>query len=279
MRIGLMTDLHLGLSGRPTWYNRLLGDHAETIAATAVEALQRAGVDLVVILGDISNAGLASELESARGIFSALRMPWYVIPGNHDADAVRSGAFDAAFGPHAARGYLRCGEVGMLFVRDTSPDGSPASTSFLVGSGQSSELATVLAGDEPRAVMVFTHAPLLSAKTCADTHGGKYAGHFADGADLLGRLAAGGASCRPMAFCGHLHFHHVIHAPRWAQCVTGALIEYPMEFRAVTLVGDTVKIETLPSVSPGLQAESLISADTAWVAGEPRDRQWEGVGM
>jgi hypothetical protein len=52
-----------------------------------------------------------------------------------------------------------------------------------------------------------------------------------------------------------------------------------MEFRTVTLVGDTVEVETPPSVSPGLQAQSLISADTAWVAGEPRDRQWKGVGM
>lgn len=274
MRMALITDLHLGLTTTAEYHNRLLGDQAEEITSAAVAALNRSGVDLVVILGDISNASRESELATTRGLFSRLQMPWYVLPGNHDDAAVRSGAFDKIFGWHVAREYIRWGSAGLLFLRDINPDASPVSTSFVIGDRQSSALIASAVADDPTLILVFAHAPLVSAKSRADTHGGHYAGHFADGAAFVEQLAARCAPRRPFIFCGHLHFNHVLATPRWVQCTTGALIEYPMELRRVMLTAGHVTSETLPAVKPDLSSRSLLSADSAWTAGQMGDRQW-----
>ena len=277
MRMGVIADLHLGLEGRTVYHNRLLGDRAVSLGEAAVAVLNRAGADLVVVLGDISNGGLRCELEQARRILDALRMPWFALPGNHDAAAARDGVFEDIFGEHAAAGN-RCGvDAAILFVHDADPASSPASTSFLVGPRQTDDALAAAGRDRSDALIVCAHGPLASAASAPVGHSGAYAGHFRDGAEFLERLAERVAPRRPLALCGHLHFHHVLATPRWVQVATAALIEYPMEARLVTVQGGSASVETLPVASPTVQAESLLSVKTTWVAGRPEDRRWEGV--
>ena len=156
----------------------------------------------------------------ARGLFSRLQMPWYVLPGNHDAAAVRSGAFDEAFGLHAAREYIRWGSAGLLFVRDITPDASPASKAFLIGDRQSSALIEAAVADDPTLIFVFAHAPLVSAKSRADTHDGRYAGHFTEilhqiGAIFIPALFHGGpARWRVIHYAALFMGAHEL--PRWS---------------------------------------------------------------
>jgi 3',5'-cyclic AMP phosphodiesterase CpdA len=43
-----------------------------------------AGVELVLVLGDLAEDGTHAELSAAREILGGLKAPWYVVPGNHD---------------------------------------------------------------------------------------------------------------------------------------------------------------------------------------------------
>ena len=50
-----------------------------------IEAMNKEGGDLVLACGDLGTDGLRSELELARDILDELKMPYYPVPGNHDA--------------------------------------------------------------------------------------------------------------------------------------------------------------------------------------------------
>ena len=91
MIVAQITDAHLTLPGR-----RLFGDYDPEPALrrtlTALAA-QDPAPDVVVITGDLTEAGLPDEYAALRAILAGLELPLAVIPGNHD----RREAFAAAF--------------------------------------------------------------------------------------------------------------------------------------------------------------------------------------
>lgn len=58
-----------------------------------------AGVDMVIIAGDISQYGLLREFEWINGIFSRLKMPYISIIGNHDMVGNGMEIYKHTFGP------------------------------------------------------------------------------------------------------------------------------------------------------------------------------------
>ena len=91
MLIAQLTDLHVGPRGR------LLHGIVDTEAllARAVDALLvfRPRPDLVLVSGDLVDAGLDEEYRLVRDQLDRLPMPVYAVPGNHD----RREGFRAAF--------------------------------------------------------------------------------------------------------------------------------------------------------------------------------------
>jgi 3',5'-cyclic AMP phosphodiesterase CpdA len=272
LKLGIVTDAHLGLLGRPSYHNRLLGDRSTELLRSAVAAMNRRNVDVAIVLGDITNAGTDEELVLAKSILSGLRSPWWVIPGNHDALALRDGRFQAVFGNCAPESAVPWGDYALLFPRDTSPDASPTSQSFQLGAAQIDALVRAAARQACTRALVFTHAPLMSARAVATAHDGPYPGDFRDGENLVARLV-GLRRSRVLLLAGHVHFHHIAHHAGWVQCLTGALVEYPMEGRIVVVDADagTLRIETVPFARPDILAQSLQAAP--WVAGEKDDRE------
>lgn len=49
-----------------------------------IEAMNREGGDLAIIAGDLATDGKRSELEFAKQVLDELKMPYYVVQGNHD---------------------------------------------------------------------------------------------------------------------------------------------------------------------------------------------------
>ncbi len=117
MRIAHLSDLHLHpagalraadlrtrrLFGALNLYLFRAGTYSEDVARAAVEAVREAGVDHVVVTGDLTNLALPAEFALAAQVLRPLggadRLT--VIPGNHDRytpESVRDREFERWFG-------------------------------------------------------------------------------------------------------------------------------------------------------------------------------------
>ena len=90
-RFALFTDLHI---------NTINPQHSEDLQQAVVDVNTLTGIDFVIISGDISDKGDTMSLRMAKRMLQKLRMPYYIIPGNHDVKWYLSGSvnFEAIFG-------------------------------------------------------------------------------------------------------------------------------------------------------------------------------------
>jgi hypothetical protein len=72
-------------------------------------------------------------------------------------------------------------------------------------------------------------------------------------------------------FSGHVHLHFIERLDGLTQVVTGALPEFPTEYRDVRVYDDRMEIETIPLSDPAFAARSLIPGKD-WTAGGVEDR-------
>jgi outer membrane protein assembly factor BamB/predicted phosphodiesterase len=63
----------------------------EDLRRTVADINQQTDLDFVVITGDITEMGTNEELKIAKSIFSTLKIPYYIMPGNHDTGWSESG--------------------------------------------------------------------------------------------------------------------------------------------------------------------------------------------
>jgi outer membrane protein assembly factor BamB/predicted phosphodiesterase len=63
----------------------------EDLRRTVADINSQKGLDFVVITGDITEMGTNDELKLAKNILSTLKIPYYIMPGNHDTGWSESG--------------------------------------------------------------------------------------------------------------------------------------------------------------------------------------------
>jgi 3',5'-cyclic-AMP phosphodiesterase len=114
MLIAQLSDLHVGGAR-----------HDEALLRTAIDEVNAAVPDLVVIAGDLTDEGYPDQFLRAHELLSALACPQVVtVPGNHDARHVGYLQFEQVVGPRGTR--LRFGEAGaetaLVAVDSSKPD-------------------------------------------------------------------------------------------------------------------------------------------------------------
>lgn len=282
LRLAVLTDLHVGGRFGQGFQNPFLAEDARLTAGATVARVRAARPGLVLVTGDLTHNAFDEELAEARGYLDDIGAPYIVCRGNHDCETPAARArFDAAFdGTTRARqprllDLPNAAGVGILVVEASwnSDEGLDSERPPLAV--PEVELLPVLAEIEalrPAVLLVLCHYPLVSQAAYALSHGGPYAGHIEGGDNLLTALSerAGAVVC----FVGHNHYHHVIAGDRWLQCATGAIVEYPSEWRMVTLEpsAGSVTVETLPGGAEAVAAAAPPYAP--WVAGRPEDRDF-----
>ncbi|MFC5301984.1 phosphodiesterase [Azospira restricta] len=191
-RIVQLSDLHLRAAGR------LLYRQIDTAGALA-QAIARINAlsprpDLVVLSGDLANAGSAAEYAHLRAQLAALAVPWALMPGNHDDRAALRAAFPEQ--PWAA-GELaqqrRECDAGDLLLVDTVVPGEDGGA---VGEAQLAWLDANLRADRD-ALLFLHHPPVRTGIAGMDAIG-------LAGAETLAAWLHRHPRVRAL-FCGHVH--------------------------------------------------------------------------
>lgn len=90
-RFAFISDTHIGSAS---------GAAEEDLRRTVADINNMAGIAFVVLTGDITELGTNRELALAKQILDSLKIPYYIIPGNHDTGWSESGGlgFTKVFG-------------------------------------------------------------------------------------------------------------------------------------------------------------------------------------
>ena len=90
-RFAFLSDTHIGSPD---------GKAEEDLRRTVADINQMTGIAFVVITGDITELGTNEEIKRAKQILDELKVPYHIIPGNHDAGWSESGgdSFISTFG-------------------------------------------------------------------------------------------------------------------------------------------------------------------------------------
>ncbi len=191
-----ISDTHVMEPGVPARGVMPTGAHLERIVAFLNRMRPRP--ELAIVTGDIINDGGRPQAEEAARILSGLRMPFHIVPGNHDDRAALRAAFapgacpsqDAEFLHHAFRaGGLRF--IGLDSTWPGRPGGRmcPARLSWL---------RARLAEDEEMPTILFLHHPPMNFGVLETDEDG-----FAGAAELAEALR--GRSNIIAILAGHIH--------------------------------------------------------------------------
>jgi len=107
LRFAHVTDTHVGSQTA-----------VDDLAKTVADINRQVGIDFVLLTGDITEFGSDDELLEAKKIISQLKIPWYIVPGNHDSKWSESGnnSFVKIFGAE----QFAFEKSGFLFVGTAS---------------------------------------------------------------------------------------------------------------------------------------------------------------
>ena len=281
LSIAVFNDLHAGSPQGGGFQNPFLTADASRLVGPTVEAINQAGPDLVLIPGDLTHDATPEQLALVDDCLRGITAPLVICKGNHDRETPEAAArFDAVLGKWSRPGVTPGTELGLpgdlaILVLEASwrENGEPYESSnpplATVDDGLILAALADLDSLRPALLLVVCHYPLISQAAYVQSVNGHYAGHIEGGDELLEELTA--RSGAVVCFTGHNHHHHIVPGERWLQCATGALAEYPAEFRLVTVGSDAVTIATT-SAAHEVLAEAP-EPEHPWVAGRPQDRQ------
>ncbi len=315
MRFIIVSDTHFYTGGHgkssPFW-SQPLPHHVYSIAQDLAARINSLAPDFVIHCGDLIDRPHRENVDFAQEWISSLNCPCHLAIGNHETmDATERDEIAAIFDlPRLPDGSChstkQVGEIIFLFLDNCfwlTQDGllMPYRDQSLYETGRirgmvfsDRELAWLeeeLEKSRHRPVVIVSHAPLafrekLPVVTLPRGQAADPSGTDADGfakdlkMELLQREKALTLIKRyphvKVAFSGHWHLHDAYTEDGILFCQTGAMREYPFEFRVVDVDGDRMTIETQGLSDPHFAEESYMpERGNAWVAGTHDARQIE----
>lgn len=190
-----ISDLHIKAQGELSY--RVVDTAAMLRRCVDHIAALKQQPDALIVTGDLVDSGGAEEYEFLRGLLAPLKMPTYLIPGNHD----ERGAMRSAFAEHS----WMSGRERIEYVIDTHPlrivaldTVIPGKSGGHVSADSMAWLDQVLSAEPDRPTIVMMHhPPFASGIVYMDRMG-------LDNAQLLASVIARHPQVERV-LCGHLH--------------------------------------------------------------------------
>lgn len=288
-----LSDLHLGSYRDGIWNNLFLCTMMPEVMVCLKEDLAKLKPDFLLATGDIASQQTRDAMFAARDFMDSLGFPYFPMGGNHDFVLKDSRQwFLDAFSKHLPvnRTYYSFTHKNLHFcVLDAWWLWSDGSLSEISEASVVAELDTTLKGARwvlpPHQIEWLRHDLTVHAKlpTIIAVHyplipipARMRRPTFNDGGCLEnGPLLLDFLSAFPQVkavFSGHVHMHFVEQFNGVAQIVTGALPEFPTEYRDIHVYEDRLEIYTLGLSDPTFALRSLIPGKE-WTAGKPQDRR------
>jgi hypothetical protein len=228
VRIGVLSDLHCELEPSGSrWINPFEPEHLDERTDAALAWFSQAGVDLILLLGDLVQFANPPDLDHVFARLAAAAVaPLGTVSGNHDL------RLESEFAERAAEHGIRLlheepfGSVtGVGIGRGPAP---PQYVGRLDGRAGAGDIA-----------VVASHFPLLSEASRVAGAGLPYAGDLVNRAGLEREVRAGQ---RPtLLLSGHIHARCSRHDGPLLQLTVGALIEPPFDATVVEVEGTSVR--------------------------------------
>lgn len=283
-RFGILSDTHLGGAGSSLWNHRQLFDQMPEIIACLKRDLAATPYDFLLITGDLAAHHDRDALYAARDLLDSLETPYYPAGGNKDFSLERSRAwFIEAFQrrlptPDTAYSFSHRGLH--FYILDPWRLWEDGTLCPVADSHQQAELWAIpphefnrleadLLQHASEPTFIAVHQPASNIPERLRTPKLKNSGPLVNGMLLLEFL-----SRYPQVkaiFSGHTHLHYIDKINTIHQITTGALCEYPIEYREAQVYDDRVEIHTRGLSSPSFAARSHLE-DGPLTAGQLCDR-------
>jgi hypothetical protein len=220
VRIGVLSDLHCELEPAGSrWINVFEPEHLDQRTDAALGWFSEAGVDLILLLGDIVQFENPSDLAHMFTRLEAADVaPLATVNGNHDL------RLSAEFADRAHEHGIR-----LLHEEPLELDGI-ALTGVAVERGPAPPQYVGRFGgwaDKADLVVVASHFPILSEASRVAAAGLPYPGDLVNRADLEGRLCAD--PLPKVLLSGHIHARCSAQSGPLLQFTVGAVIEPPFD--------------------------------------------------
>ena len=290
-----LSDPHLASERDGEWNNRFLCSMMPEVMACLSRDLGGLGPDFILATGDIVSRQTREAMFEARDLMDSLGVPYYPMGGNHDFVVPESREWFLEAFAHCLPvqetvysfthknlhfcvldawwlwGDGTVSEVSEVSEASVSAnlDESLEGARWIVPPHQFEWLEKDLRAHSELSTVIAVHYPLVPIPARMERPGFMNGGCLENGDFLLDLLRK--HSQVKVVFSGHVHMHFIDRLGGLTQVVTGALPEYPTEYRDVRVYGDRLEIETVGLSDPSFAAGSLM-AGKEWTSGGAQER-------
>ena len=287
-----ITDPHLGSLTDGTWNNRFLCTMMPDVMRCLRRDLAKLEPEFILATGDLASQPTRDAVFAARDFMDWLGYPYFPMGGNHDFVVEKSREwFREAYQAHLPSDSIHYSfdhknlhfsvldpywkwtdgslhEFPETVLNDVmhTKDGRPH---WAVPPEQLAWLDEDLSRNADRPTLVACHYPAIKIPERVARPGLMDSGELDNGDEVVAVLQR-----HPQVraiFSGHFHMHIVEQDNGFAHVITGALPEYPTEFRDVRVFDDRVEVEAVSLSDPSFAARSLVPGQ-GWTAGNASDR-------
>ncbi|MCX8065252.1 MAG: metallophosphoesterase [Candidatus Hydrogenedentes bacterium] len=275
------SDIHLGQNPDGVWNNRVLTSKSFEIFRTFLSDVERRGVKIIVISGDISSCDDPQTLKKILSIFNVSSYRFILTGGNHDFISPEHNdilvKLLSRYSPASSlpftmvyKNALFC-SMSIECSLSTFPNlhtpclshpeivkkDNDKLTYWFIPSEGLSWLGNTIKRSDKRIVFINLHCPILPVPDRCKFAGFRDSGILANSEEVINLLLTF-VDKNFVVLSGHMHINYIVSYKNITQVVTSSLCEFPCEYREIIVGDGRISIKTHGLSNSKFAEDSLI---------------------